>query len=192
MMEKGEGGAGNKSACMQAEDTLRHLRGIVKVERMTDADMKEVLELEVQAEQNVMMGICKGMNLGLRQAFQKRNVFACITDDTLKWPGESYIRIICGDELIGQDIYDEERLAELKGKGELVAGNLVFYKGKMRLFKERREDVRLHLMPMAIPELMACSAVVASPSPPADLYIKKRLLQDAQNPKLGTIIVGVD
>lgn len=182
----------NSSVCSRAEDILGHLQGIVKVARLTDENMSEALELERQAEENMIMGICVGVNIGLRQALQKKNVFGCITNGDLKWPGESYIRIICGDELIGQDIYDEQILAELKKKGELVAGNLVFYKKKMSLFKDRREDVRLHLMPMQIPELMACSAVVAIPSPPADIYIKKLLMQNEQDPKLGTIIVGVD
>ena len=180
------------NACSNAKAALSKLKGIVKVAPLNEDDKAKILELEKQAEDNVMMGICKGINLGLVQALQKKNVFACITDDTMVWPKESYIKLVCGDEVIGQDVYDMDKLKELKEKGDIVAGNLVFYRGKMKIFKERRNEARVLLLPMQIPELVACTAVVASPSPPTDLYVKQRLEQDVQDPKLGSIIVGVD
>jgi hypothetical protein len=80
----------------------------------------------------------------------------------------------------------------MKSEGNLVAGNLVFYRNKIKVLKERREGMMVHMLPMQIPELTACGAVVASPSPPTDLYLKNRLGQNTEDSRLGSIIVGVD
>jgi hypothetical protein len=181
-----------ESACSRTEATLAKLKGIVKIQRLDDAQKESAQNLECQAEGKVLMGLCPGTNIGLRDAFSKRNVFACLTDETLVWPSCSYIRLVCGDELIGQDIYDEGELKRMREEGDLVAGNLVFYRSKMGLLKERRSDLRVHLMPMEIGELCACGAVVASPSPPTDVYLKRVLGADLDDRRLGTIVVGVD
>jgi hypothetical protein len=179
-------------SCSQTEEALKNLKGIVAVMRLTDDDKKEAERLEKKADEGVLMGICKGINIGLFEALQKKNVFACVSDETLVWPKESYVLVICGDELVGQDIYDEAKLQELKNQGEIVAGNLVFYRNKVNLFRERREEARVHMLAMQIPELKACGAVVASPAPPVDLFIREKFGLDPQDSRLGSIVVGVD
>jgi len=179
-------------SCLKVEEVLKGLKGIVKVKRLTEEERAEIIMLEQEAEGNIMMGICPGSNVGLAQAICKREVFGCITDDTMVWPSCSYIKVICGDDVIGQDIYDEKELERLKGEGNIVAGNLVFYRCKIKILKERRDEMRVHMLPMQIPELVTCGAVVASPSPPTDLYLKSRLGQDGGDSRLGSIIVGID
>jgi len=179
-------------SCSQTEEVLRNLKGIVGVTRLTEEDKKEAARLEKEADEGVLMGICKGINLGLFEALEKKNVFACISDETMVWPKESYVLILCGSELVGQDVYDETKLQEMKNRGEIVAGNLVFYRNKMNMFKEHKSETRVHLLAMQIPELKACGAIVASPSPPVDIFIREKFGLDPQDSKLGSIIVGVD
>jgi len=193
MDQASENGSGKGNSCLlKAEETLKGLKGIVKFDRLNDSDKQNIWELEEKAGESVLMGMCKGINVGVMQALEKKNVFACLTNDLLIWPKESYMKLVCGDDVIGEDKYDPDELEQLKKNGELVAGNLVMYREKMKIYKERRAEARLHLLPMRIPELTGCGAVVASPSPPADSYMKGKLKADMNDPKLGTIIVGVD
>jgi hypothetical protein len=155
-------------------------------------EVAEVLRLEGEAEKKAMMGLGKGINLGLREALKRRNAFACATDLNLTWPECSYIKLVCDGEVIGEDVYDKAALEDLKKKGHMVAGNLVLYKDKMKVFKEKRDEMRVHILPMEIPELTVCGAVVGVPSPPADIYLKTTLGVDTEDNRLGTIVVGVD
>lgn len=180
------------STCSKTEEVLMKLKGVVKVQRLGEAEKESAEKLECQAESKVLMGLCPGTNIGLRDALSKRNVFACLTDDTFVWPSCSYIRLVCGDELIGQDIYNDEELRRRREEGDLVAGNLVFYRSKMGILREKKTELRVHMMPMEIEELCACGAVVASPSPPTDIYLKQALGADLGDRRLGTIVVGVD
>jgi hypothetical protein len=181
-----------ENACSKTENVLKGLRGIVKVQRLDTAQKEAVLKLEREAEEKVLMGLCKGINVGLREALSRKDTFACLTDETMVWPQCSYIKLYCGDELIGKDVYDEAELKQSKEEGNIVAGNLVFYRNKMGLFKEKPSEMRVHMMPMEITELCACGAVVASPSPPTDTYLKGLLGADLADRHLGTIVVGVD
>lgn len=171
---------------------MKALKGILKVQLLTDEDRMEITRLEQEAEGKVMMGLCPGTNVGITEALKRRRIFACITDDTMVWPSSSYIKLVCGEDVIGQDIYDESELERMKSEGNIVAGNLVFYRNKIKVLKERREEMRVQMLPMQIQELTACGAVVASPSPPTDLYLKNRLGQSTEDSRLGSIIVGID
>ncbi|MDI9643935.1 MAG: hypothetical protein QFX35_01800, partial [Candidatus Verstraetearchaeota archaeon] len=121
----------------------------------------------------------------------RKKVYACATDRSFVWPNCTYIKITCGDELIGEDINDKERIERLKCEGHLIAGTLVFYRDKMRLFKERRDETKVHILPLEIQDVHG-KFVVGSPSPPTDLYLKKRMCLDTENKDLGTIVIGVD
>lgn len=172
-------------------EALRKLKGVIKVASLSPEDRAEVERLEREAEEKVLMGICKGINKGVREVLGKKTVFACATDSSLRWPNTSLVKITCEDETIGEDIYDEKELGRLKEEGNLVAGNLVFYKDKMRLLKEKMEKIRVIMLPLSIPELERLGAVVGSPSPPADIFLKKKLGVTDKDPSVGTIIVGV-
>jgi hypothetical protein len=180
------------NACSRAVDVLAGLKGIIKVQRLDATQKEAALKLEREAEEKVLMGLCKGINVGLREALSRKNTFACLTDEAMVWPHCSYIKLYCGDELIGKDVYDDAELKQRKEEGNIVAGNLVFYKDKIGLLKERGSEMRVHMMPMEIAELCACGAVVASPSPPTDTYLKGLLGADLADRRLGTIVVGVD
>lgn len=167
------------------------LKGVTKVVLLGQEERAVVEKLESEAEEKVLMGFCKGKNLGVREALGKKTVYACLTDTSLRWPKTSLIKIVCGEETIGEDIYDEERLEKLKNEGNIVLGNLVLYKDKMRLMRENREKICVLMLPLRIPELETLGMVVGSPSPPADLYLKKKMGASEDDPKIGTIIVGV-
>ncbi|MCX8181972.1 MAG: hypothetical protein N3D12_02510 [Candidatus Methanomethyliaceae archaeon] len=172
-------------------ENLMRLKGIIKVVPLTQEDRAEIERLEREAEGKVLMGLCKGMNLGVREALRKKTVYACITNASLRWPKTSLVKIVCGEETIGEDKYDENELERLKSEGNLVVGNIVFYKDKIRLMRENIDKISLLMLPLKIPELEGLGMVIGSPSPPADLYLKKKLGASEDDPNIGTVIVGV-
>lgn len=168
------------------------MKGILKVIPLTESDVKEIERLEAEAENNVLMGFCRGINVGVRDALAKKRVYACLTDMNLKWPECSLIKIVCGSDVIGEQVVDKERLEGLKACGNIVTGDVVFYKEKMRLIRERQGEMRVLILPLEMPEILGIKAKVGSPSPPADTYLKRRLDANLEDPKLGTVLVGFD
>jgi hypothetical protein len=177
---------------IEVEDKIKSIKGILKMERLNEEEKIEVLRLEGDAECHVMMGLCKGMNIGLRKALEKSKVFACLTDNTMEWPRCPYIKIYVGDEVIGEEIVNPDQMEELKKQGNIFAGDIVFYKEKFSLMRERNNDMKVHILPLEMPEVLGKGSVVGSPSPPGDTYLKKKLAGDLQDSRLGTIIIGVD
>ncbi len=171
---------------------LKGIEGIISVKELTEEEKSEVLKLEEQAEKSVLMGLCRGVNIGVRETLNKGRVFACATDRCFKWPQSSYIKIVCGEEVIGEDVNEQPRLERLKSEGNIVAGTLVFYREKMRLLKDRRGDTMVHILPLEIGEIMGKKAIAGSPSPPADMYLKSRMGIDTGNSALGTVLIGID
>jgi len=58
--------------------------------------------------------------------------------------------------------------------------------------RSKHDEMRVQILPLEMPERFGSSAVVGSPSPPTDIYIKRRMGLDTKDPKLGTILVGFD
>lgn len=173
-------------------NVLNKIEGIVKIVKLSDEEKKEVERLEKEAENKVLMGLCKGINIGVREALNKKLVYACLTNMEFKWPKTSLVKIVCEDEIIAEDVYDEELLKKNKEEGNVVLGNLVIYKDKLKIIKEKKDKLLAIMLPLPIPELERIKAVVGSPSPPADKYLKEKLGIFEEKPELGTIIVGID
>ncbi|MCX8169740.1 MAG: hypothetical protein N3D72_01485 [Candidatus Methanomethyliaceae archaeon] len=173
-------------------NVLNRIEGIVKVVKLNDEDKKEIERLEKEAESNILMGLCRGLNLGVRKALSKKSIYACLTNMEFKWPKTSLVRMVCDNEVIAEDIYDEELLRKLKEEGNIVIGNLVIYKDKVSIIKEKRDKLLTIMLPLCIPELEKLNAVVGSPSPPADKYLKIKFGVMEEGPELGTIIIGID
>ncbi|MDI9644014.1 MAG: hypothetical protein QFX35_02200, partial [Candidatus Verstraetearchaeota archaeon] len=83
-------------------DRIRKIGGIVCVKELTEEEKEEVLRLECESEKGVLMGLCQGINVGVREALKRKKVYACATDRSFVWPNCTYIKITCGDELIGE------------------------------------------------------------------------------------------
>ncbi|MDH5806213.1 MAG: hypothetical protein QXW62_04490 [Candidatus Methanomethylicaceae archaeon] len=171
---------------------LNKIEGIVKIVELNDEEKKEIEKLEKEAESKVLMGLCKGINIGVREALNKKLVYACLTNMEFKWPKTSLVKIVCENEVIAEDIYDEELLNKKKEEGNLVLGNLVVYKDKLKIMKERKDKLLAIMLPLPIPELEKINAIVGSPSPPVDKYLKVKFGILEEKPELGTIIIGID
>ncbi len=177
---------------IDVREELAKMRGILKTVELNNDDRTEIERLESEAENGVLMGLCKGFNMGVREALKKKHLVGGLSDGTMQWPRSSLIKMVCGSELVGEEIIDPARREECKERGDLVVGEIVFYKGKIELMREKHDEMRVQILPLEMPDRLGPSVVVGSPSPPADLYIKKRMESDLRDPKAGTILVGFD
>lgn len=177
-------------ACIEA---LQRVPGIRAVRVLSDEERGRVLELEMKAERKVLMGLMPGINVGVREALSKKIVVAAITDMEFKWPDAPCVRLVCEGEEIGLEFKGGDP-EEMRRKGYIVVGSFAIRKDKVRLLKEKREKCLLELLPLELPLLEGVKgvkrAVIGSPSPPADEYLKK--LFNVWGEGLGTIIVGFD
>lgn len=173
-------------------EELGRIQGILKTAELTCEDRAEIERLESEAENSVLMGMCKGLNIGVRESLKRKHVLGGLTDGTMQWPRISLIKMVCGCDIVGEEIVDPVKLEECKKRGDLTVGEIVFYKDKIKIMREKQSELKIHIMPLEMPERLGPHAIVGSPSPPADLYIKKKMGADLSNPKLGTVIVGFD
>jgi|Deesub1362A_J573_1020465.scaffolds.fasta_scaffold02149_3 hypothetical protein len=177
---------------------LINMRGIISVALLTGEEREQVERLEKEAEKRMLMGMGRGQNIGMREVMKKRYVFVCATTLEFKWPRKDLLRILYAGEVVGRDIYDKKELEELRAKGDIVMGNIVLFRNKVRHLKAKRENRELNegftvqILPLELPELSRYGAVAASPSTPTDLYLKKLLNIPTDDGSLGTILVGVD
>ncbi|MDD1775949.1 MAG: hypothetical protein LUP94_01185 [Candidatus Methanomethylicus sp.] len=174
------------------ENKIKTIKGILKIVSLSEEEKAEVLKLEGEAECHVMMGLCQGINIGIREAVRKKWVYACLTDNTMEWPKCPYIKIYAGDAIIGEQVVDPAMAEELKKQGNIFAGEIVFYRDKFDLLRERKDDMRVHILPLEMPDILGKGAVVGSPSPPGDSFLKQKMMGDLQDSRLGTIVIGID
>jgi len=180
------------SSKIYVREELARMQGILKTVELNMEDRAEIERLESEAEKGVLMGLCKGVNVGVREALRKRHLIGALSDGTMQWPRCSLIKMVCGSELVGEEVIDAAKREEGKQKGDLVVGEIVFNKDRINIMRSKHDEMRVQILPLEMPERLGSSAIVGSPSPPADLYIKRRMGLDTNDPKLGTILVGFD
>ncbi len=180
-------------------DFLLSIKGIRKVRLLSDEERRIVLELEREAEKRVLMGLMPGVNLGVREALSRDFTVAAITQDEFEWPERGLIKIMCDDEVLGEDVRSQEELESLKREGHKVIANyIVIYRDKYDKFKSLGgfRGVTLVVAPLElkwtkeIPN--ARRVVVGSPSQPADAFLKKLMGLEEERGRLGSILIGFD
>ena len=167
-------------------------RGIRYVYLLSPRDKWRILWLEEVAEKGILMGMMPGVNVGVRSAIETDVVLAAITDMNFVWPSSPTVRIRCGEEVIGFEVR-EDRVKELESEGYVIVGSVAFKKGALRMLAERRGECLLEILPLELPILSGIGgvreAVIGSPSPPADEYIKRK--SPVKGEGIGSIIIGI-
>jgi len=174
---------------------LKEVQGIVEVRALSKHEVETVLSLEEEAERRVMMGLARGLNLGVREALKRSHVLAAITNMNFDWGSKPVVKMVMGEEVVGEEVRDPTLLEDFKKRGDIVFGSFVIYKDKVKEARKRRRDCYILLLPLELSRPIKVEGVidlvVGSPSPPADHYIKKAF----NNPRFfeagyGTIVVG--
>ena len=176
---------------------LKEVPGVVDVIVLARDNIEAIYALEEEAEKKIMMGFAKGLNLGVREALKRSHVLAAITDMNFNWGDKPVVKMVIGEEVVGEEVRDSRLLEEYRRRGNLVLGNFVIYRDKVKSIRERGKECCVLLLPLELSKPVrvenVINVVVGSPSPPADLFIK-RLFNNPEFFKAGygTIVVGFD
>ena len=174
---------------------LKEVQGIVEIRALSQHEIEVILSLEEEAERRVVMGLAKGLNLGVREALKRSYVLAAITDMNFDWGRKPVVKMVMGEEVVGEEIRDPTLLEDFKKRGNVVFGSFVIYKDKVKEARKRRGNCYILLLPLELSRPIKVEGVidlvVGSPSPPTDYFIKKTF----NNPRFfeagyGTIVVG--
>ncbi|MHC1577012.1 MAG: hypothetical protein ACXQTE_06625, partial [Methanosarcinaceae archaeon] len=100
-------------------------------------------------------------------------------------------------KVVGEDMDDTEKLKELDQSGDaLVIGNIALYDKSILMSKKSKSKPLVVVLPhkpcSEVEELSHVSrAILASPSPPTDEYVKERMGLDNEH-GTGTFLLGFD
>jgi hypothetical protein len=177
---------------------LKKISGIRDVFLLDEADRFELLKIEVAAEKKAFMGMGKMYNSGIRGVLQCPIVFVAITDMNLDWGFQSHMLLMKDDEIVGEEVYDPGKIAELQKKLNVsfLHRNFVIYKDKIDFPRDIVEKKCYFELPACVGdgtfpgvnhfgESMYCF-----PSTPGDVFLKQRYYESIDERGTGTLVIG--
>ncbi|WGI17715.1 hypothetical protein [Methanonatronarchaeum sp. AMET-Sl] len=177
---------------------LGDVEGVGVVRVLSDDEKERLAEVEKEAEGNVIMGLGRGDNQGVKEALARDCTVVFTTDKDFRWPEGSNVVIKHEGEVIGEELDSEEEIKRLKESDRdlSVSGSFVLYKDKLSKKALHGGEEPVVLFPpkrfKRLESLEGCfDPVFGSPSPPADTYLKKVLGME-DDKEHGTAIAGFD
>ncbi|MEM2915195.1 MAG: hypothetical protein QXH91_07340 [Candidatus Bathyarchaeia archaeon] len=179
---------------------LMKTKGIEAVYIPSMEDRNEILKLEKEAEKKCLAGYAKGFNLGLRKVLEKEVVLALVHNENFDWGDQPTVQLICGNDVVGEEIKDKKKFLELKAKGDVIlfGDSFGIYTSKIDLMKKASPESIYFLFPPLrmrqienVPEI--CDIVLSIPTTASDIYLKERMKAQGTNVskrRLGTALLG--
>ncbi|MEM3506161.1 MAG: hypothetical protein QW589_08660 [Candidatus Bathyarchaeia archaeon] len=174
------------------KEVLLSIPGIIDVRYLDRKHFEEILKLETLVEKS-MIGI-RCFNEGLREVLKRQVVLVIVHLPNLRHPPEPIILWKIGEEIVGEEVWEDEKIEKLKKDPNIIflGKNFILYKDKLAHL--RKADSTLVYPPIRFPELEEIKLIkdVASitVSTPVDIYIKKEMGWDINDPKIGTVLIG--
>ncbi|OGP89286.1 MAG: hypothetical protein A2157_10260 [Deltaproteobacteria bacterium RBG_16_47_11] len=179
-------------------NALKGVKGIKAASLLDDQHRSEILKIEQEAEEKALMGFGKTFNSGLREVLECEIVIAALTDMDFEWGCFCGMQLKKGNQVVGEEIRDPNRLRELSQRSDVyfLHKNFVIYKGRINFPQDIMNKVCQFEFPCACVDWFSHldgieSCIFCNPSTPTDLYIKKNYFEDKDERGLGTILVGV-
>jgi len=176
---------------------LRGCRGVIAIKVLSEEEKKEILNVESKAEENIVFGMCKSLNKGVREALQREFTVAMVIQTSeFRYPHHPYMIMACGDKVIGEHVEDRKKLDELRKNPSnlFMWENFVVYMKRFPRNRKEREKVRIIYLPGEPLQLrgVPCvkDSVFGTPSTQGDILIKKMLAVESKDPTVGTCLVG--
>jgi hypothetical protein len=182
-------------------DAFKQVKGIVDAFALSDQDRERILQIEEDAEKRSLMGLGRVTNRGVKEVMDCDLVYVALNNMDFDWGCEANLLLKKGEDIVGEEIRDEARIAELSGKKNVwfMHPNFVVYKDKVCF----PQDIMNKTCHFEIPSLAAewCSLedenhrfqsiIYATPSTPADICLKENYFGGKDEKGLGTILIGV-
>jgi hypothetical protein len=184
------------------KEAITQVRGIQGVYPINIEDRDEILALEEEAEKRSLMGLGKVINSGIRKVLQYDSIYVALTNMDFNWSHCSALILKKGDQIVGEDVYDEAVLAKLSESPNtwFMHKNFVIYKDRVAF----PQDIMQKICHFELPGMPADwifrgedSNIVydiwyANPSSLGDVYLKKHYFGGTEEQGLGTILIGIN
>lgn len=190
---------------MEAEDgqlervlrTLQECRGVIAVKILSDEEKKGILNVEGAVEEKIILGMCKSLNKGLRDALQKEFAAAMVIQtEKFQYPHHPEMVMVSEDQIIGEQVYDKNKLEELRRNPTnlFLWENFVVYMKNLPRDPKKRSEMRVVYLPRKLVQLKELpyveDSVFGVPSTEGDSLIKRMLAVTSEEAVLGTCLIG--
>jgi len=197
-MRQNEENGERKEVIANALSFLMRTRGVLLAKELEEDEREQLLSAEAKSEEKVILGMCRSCNMGVREALKRdASIVIVINSSEFIYPHEPHMRMLCDGEVVGEEIYDEGKAAELRksrSNALFLWDNFVVYRDKLPRDRKGREEMRLTYLPRPFPELMSIKhiedSVFAEPSMEGDTSVKRILKFSSMDPVIGTCVVG--
>lgn len=196
---------------LQVTQNLKKVKGILLIYSIPKEDCRVILTLEDKGEKQSLMGMGKVINTGVRKVMQFDSVYVALTSLEFNWGQCSSLIFKKGDQLVGEDIYDDAVLAELATSPNawFLHKNFVIYKDRISFPKDIMEkNCHFEIPGMSVDWLSKCTendilfnVWYGNPSRYCDVhlkekyfdgYLKEKYFDGIKEQGLGTILIGVN
>lgn len=181
---------------------LKKVKGIMKASPFPSNDHKKILEIEQKAEKMAFMGLGSVINSGVRKVLNCELIYVALTNMDFNWGFQPGLVMKKGQELVGEEVRDKKRLAELSNRKDVwfMHQNFVIYKDKVSF----PQDLMKKICHFENPGLQAdwCQVddeafeghaiIYANPSTLGDTFLKEQYFDGNNEKGLGTILVGIN
>jgi hypothetical protein len=176
---------------------LKDCKGVLKTKVLTEEEKKEILYIENKEEDQIVFGMCKSLNKGVREALQREFTIATVIDSSVfEYPHHPHMVMVVEDQIVGEQINDSKAIEELKkDPNNLFLWNkFVIYMKKLPKESEERKKLRMVYLPRK-PSQLDCLSFLSEccfgvPSTKGDSLLKKILNKQSNQTVLGTCLVG--
>jgi len=180
-----------------AIETLRQCRGVRRLKLLTDDEKRLLLGVEAEVERRVILGLCPSLNLGVREAVDRRFTVAMVIQTSeFPYPHHPYMRVMLDDMVVGEQVSARGRVSELRKLpgNMLLWDDFVVYRSRLPRDLEGRRRMRLVYLPRPFPALHDLAEVrdevLGVPSAEGDQLLKSLLGETSNEPTLGTSLIG--
>ncbi len=181
---------------------LKNVKGIKKAAPFSSDDRQKMLDIEQEAEKKAFMGLGNVVNDGVRKVLTSELIYVALTNMDFAWSAHPSLVMKKGEELVGEEVQDKQRIAELSKRKDVwfMHPNFVIYKDKVSF----PQDLMKKICHFEIPGIPAdwCrledtanenhSIIYANPSTLGDIFLKAQYFDGIPEKGLGTILIGVD
>jgi len=178
------------------------VKGLMETRPFSNDDRRKMLGIEQEAEKNAFMGLGNVVNAGVRKVLTYEFIYVALTNMDFAWGSHPSLVMRKGEELVGEEVQDKKRIAELSKRKNVwfMHQNFVIYKDKVSF----PQDLMKKICHFEIPGIPAdwCrledeaienhSIIYANPSTLGDIFLKEQYFDGIQKQGLGTILIGLE
>lgn len=171
------------------------IKGVQQTLVLTAEDRRKILELEEEAEKELISGLGYRDNQGVKEALKRDVVVAFITGGDYVWPSGPNLILKWKDKVIGEEITEAQIEEYRSKKNAILIGKFVLYKDRMPDPSEMaKEPTTAVFPPKSLSNLKDVKGirdtVQGSPYLLSDTYLKRRMNAELDDVGLGTAMMG--